>query len=418
MGCAFYELEHVVNILQDAESKQYQLNAHHLSFYATLDPAHPCLSEYHYTAYFFDQVNKHCQLHVYFDSKDQIGSIVFSQEKKDGMLATVSLSSVMQDRFALEQSCQTIVTLRHEHQLAREELERCYKKLEQQLTELSGDVVGHRYSYLSVLDEIVDVLGILSGIHSTYLHRAALFNRIKQSLGSEDRLQLTDCNDVEEEVNEEIHYSEECKEERKGPVKKSIKDLVQLLEFLLMHGDVPVNTFTIDNVTPVLYCYNMHSAKTPKLECLSILVRYNASLFVATASGLSVAHHLVENKQHPLFLVLTENVEKTLSGYLFFQMLRNLAEQYLEGLPENHPCQMNVLRSIQQFTSHLQALNGCLVGGNTSAIIKELAKTERAIVQRFPSVVDEVLQNKEIKDKLLELRMLEENYIARLRDCK
>lgn len=59
------------------------LLGHHLSIHEVDDPENHYLSAYHYTAYFDGQMARY-QLHVYFDRKDEILAIQFSQQLASG----------------------------------------------------------------------------------------------------------------------------------------------------------------------------------------------------------------------------------------------------------------------------------------------------------------------------------------------
>ncbi|MBA2652872.1 MAG: hypothetical protein H0U73_11470 [Tatlockia sp.] len=78
-----------------------------------------------------------------------------------------------------------------------------------------------------------------------------------------------------------------------------------LLDFLLTHGDIAINSFTIskeiklkvaaESLTPLLYCFN-----EIKIQCLPVLLKHGASPMVLAADGLPLAHHILSVVTHPL----------------------------------------------------------------------------------------------------------------------
>jgi len=79
----------------------------------------------------------------------------------------------------------------------------------------------------------------------------------------------------------------------------------KLLEFVLTRSSIAINSFMVDgNNNPILYCYLMHSASQPMLECLSVLVNQGASIFVKLDDGFSVANHILRDPTHPLLPAL------------------------------------------------------------------------------------------------------------------
>lgn len=515
---ALYELEPVSLTIQSEPSQEYQLKSHHLSFYAIVDTINPQFNEYHYTAYFIDTLGIDYQLHVYFNAKDQIVSVMFSSMNSNGNLETLKISSNQKNIFsqlAIDQCHNTIRTLRKEHQHAIETCETLYNKQEEELSLVSKNMQANLDAYQILLKCLLENLSILSGIYPKYLQQNKLINHINNMLSSENKLQLLLLDDTEED-HEALELNHECKEEIKSPPKKSVSPFInhaksmlndinknaekseklkrfltfhscisdiltmteddnyfcspfhlaqinrllsarseegslilsqlllskadsefnlaeslkeyvslvqnkfitlalktgngKILDFVLTHGNVPINTFSINDVPPVLYCYLTHSDKSSKVECLTILIKHNASLFVTTENGLSVAHHLVVNSQHPLYGALINNAGKTLSQASFYKTLCDQAYKKLLLLPERDSSRIAILQAIENFSFHIEDLNSLTLHNNANFIVKERENTRSLFTKRVDHT-SSILMHSEVKGKLHELQILQNEFI-------
>jgi len=79
----------------------------------------------------------------------------------------------------------------------------------------------------------------------------------------------------------------------------------KVLEFLLHRSSIAINSLLVyENYNPVLYCYLHHSRQQPKLNCLMVLLKHGASIFVKLEDGFSVANHILRDPTHPLLPAL------------------------------------------------------------------------------------------------------------------
>lgn len=109
-----------------------------------------------------------------------------------------------------------------------------------------------------------------------------------------------------------------------------MKGNARLLDFLLTHKHFAINTFIVrDNLSPVLFCFLKNNEEVPQVDCLSVLIKHHASIFIAAPDGLPVAHHIFNNSNHPLRKALIDNTATALGRKSFYQSLVNSIECYL-----------------------------------------------------------------------------------------
>jgi hypothetical protein len=96
-----------------------------------------------------------------------------------------------------------------------------------------------------------------------------------------------------------------------------------LLHFLLAHHQIPVNTFTMgENSSPVMYCFLNSSPKSPKTDCLSVLIQHGFSLNEHDPqTNLPIAHIILSTYKHPLRQALLNNKSLTILNRGFYTSL-------------------------------------------------------------------------------------------------
>jgi hypothetical protein len=457
-----YELaiDNYIIVAGEEKSQQYILKSHHISFYEMQDDENPCLSQYHYTAYLEDENKKKYQLHVHFNQNDQLTtSAMLSIEGDNGLYVKQKISSEFTNdlaQLAIDKSFKFMSELRAQYQNFLSSLETRYNELEQELRNLSSNLVANRDFYLEKLKITIEVLTQLSDYCpqyalinlftrfekylqvasetsntsssddkfieetlsietvSTYSKKSAPLNTkksiqksIQQALEYQDAfLSLPTNASYEEQLKSfllflesaqnaliatedddyiiaedlqtiQILMSKSTAEAKKllpyllltnnfklaealkhfvSPVADKliklalVKGNAEMLNFLLNNSDFPINTFLVtDNLSPVLFCFLKHKEETPKIECLSVLIKHHASIMVKTDDGLSVAHHIINTIHHPLKKALDNNMEKTLGNQQFYKLLIREIETYLDQSDINETNKNKLLVAIDQY---------------------------------------------------------------------
>lgn len=464
---AFYDLSQIKQVVTDDKGTEYHLVSHHASFFETESEGNPCLSQYHYTADFYDNLNKKkYKLHVYFNKNDEVikGPLFFLDDGKNNYL---NLSDELSDFFvqlAIDKSFSVVSELKKQYYNFLNQIKNEYEKQEQQLSELSKKLTENPGQYTAHLAVIIGLLKELSDYHydDFYTSLLRLFQAIEFALVkiTENQPQLSESESREEPKKSEPEKSTNAstnssKEIKKSPEKIifaaekakqtflsaeladakrmeffldynqktqdaliltedqnytfSVKQLQQvqqlvsssnlegkkylenlllkkqydsakllakfanpvpeklvrmalmagnaeLLNFLLSHGDFPINTFIVaDDLSPVLFCFYNNKENYPKAACLSILIKYNASIVVGAKDGLPVAHHIINAAQHPLKEALNKNPDVTIGNSQFYKKLICHLNNYLKNNTVDSDTKTKLLNAIDnyQFTMKL-----------------------------------------------------------------
>jgi hypothetical protein len=102
----------------------------------------------------------------------------------------------------------------------------------------------------------------------------------------------------------------------------------KLLDFLLTHGDIPVNTFTVkDGFNPVMFCVATHNATISKAECLAVLVKHKANVLIEMPDGFSAAHHVFSSTHASLAKALADHLKQAELVRIFSTMLEHIEER-------------------------------------------------------------------------------------------
>lgn len=494
------------------ENQCFNLISHHLSFYEFTMNKNPRLSQYHYTAYFEDENQQKYQLHVYFDSNDQLTTDpVFSLETETNCFRKKNTSDelmAMLTQFAMDKSHKLIAELRQQFDSNVSSLEKKYNELEQQLTLLSIDMVHNHIAYQSSLNETISILSRLADYYpnSEYKESLTLFKRIQILIPTMNKKEKPFTNPTNDENNtsdkpiiktkiivtkdsfhdntlstliqqaetakntflsceEDLHSRAElflnfnndaCEvlaisthehlaikpqnlqaieslvSSKNIEGKKLLIDLLmhnqfeqaynlrrflipipdnlvkmalatgnaKLLDFLLTHGNFPINTFTVvDQLSPTLFCFVKDNSKFPKAGCLSVLIKHGASLFIPAHDGLPIAHHILSIPNHPLKKALIDNADLTLGKPHFYKTLIRLLENNLPGNILDDTQKTRILFSIEEYKASLTLVSGSCSATNTTTFIKNLEKVE-SLAKNFSSTdIEAVRTDKEVLAK-------------------
>jgi archaellum component FlaC len=241
------------------ENQQYTLESHHISFYEMQDNKNPCWSQYHYTAYFNDKDNKKYHLHVYFDQNDQLTtSAILSIEDDKGLYVKQKISSEFTDdlaQLAIDQSFRFISELRAQYQNSLNNLETRYNELEQELGNLSSNLVANRDLYLAKLEITIEILTQLSDYRPQYRDLINLFSRFEKYLQeSSEKPDAGNNNDEFIEKSSDIAIvNTHSKKIASVRIKKSIQTFIQqALEYRDAFLTLPVEASYENQLTSFL----------------------------------------------------------------------------------------------------------------------------------------------------------------------
>lgn len=121
---ALIELEVQDKNIFKKNAHEWQLKAHHLSFYECIAPFNGSISTYHYTAYLLSQ-NQEYQLHVYFDQNDQqLGPAVLTALNDEHSINLLLKNEEEQQCFSIFASQQSMPVIKQLRRLYYEQLKK------------------------------------------------------------------------------------------------------------------------------------------------------------------------------------------------------------------------------------------------------------------------------------------------------
>ena len=166
----------------------YRLREHHISVYETENIFYQ--SQYHYTGHFIDEVGREHQLHVYFNTKDEITTLpIFSIHVDGDTFRPIEVEALNEPFMRLARlSCNKILSsLRIELTCKVQQLEEKYNCLENEACAISKDLDTRYEAYISKLREIsVALQRIISLVsHGHYRQIDAFIQKMLASLVSQ-----------------------------------------------------------------------------------------------------------------------------------------------------------------------------------------------------------------------------------------
>ena len=191
----------------------------------------------------------------------------------------------------------------------------------------------------------------------------------------------------------------------------------KLLDFLLTHGDVAMNTFTVrEGLSPVLFCFTKHNEKLSKAECLAVLVKHKASVMVSAADGLPVAHHILSVANHPLQKALLDNVDAAGKIKLYKAVLHHI-DSYLIDRQLSTADKEALLIAMERYTMDMPSLAEVTSAINSRVMAKAMAAVEK--VQRHDvgvpaSELEAIKADKEVREKKLKLDRLTKELMSKV----
>ncbi|KTD19320.1 coiled-coil-containing protein [Legionella lansingensis] len=135
----------------------------------------------------------------------------------------------------------------------------------------------------------------------------------------------------------------------------------ELLDFVLTHGDFNINSQEV-HVKEKAYssavhaCMSCHSDSSPMTDCLSILIKHGASLFVDSSNGLPLAYEIMTNDNHPFRGALLANREKTIDSVIFYKQLRAFVTDYLKREKVSQAAQKGFQEALDYYNTQIEIL--------------------------------------------------------------
>ena len=180
----------------------------------------------------------------------------------------------------------------------------------------------------------------------------------------------------------------------------------KLLDFLITHGDVPVNTFIVkDELNPALFCLASLSDRISKADCFGVLVKHKANVMVLMPDGFSLAHHVLSVNDHPFRKALLDNLDATEKMHLYRALIRYvdgcLGESTVSGLNR-----MQLLRVARSFHGALSQTIQFSSPSNQSRL-DQIDESSRKIAKLYEQdILDDISNSGEVKSLALQLELL------------
>lgn len=197
------------------------------------------------------------------------------------------------------------------------------------------------------------------------------------------------------------------------------KGNAELLDFLLTHGNFPINTFIVENnLTPVLYCFEKHSDKTPKMKCLSVLLKHHASILVKKEDGLSVAHHILSSLNHPLHEAFVQHSDVTIGQVKFYKALIRDINAYIVTHTRDNTLSDEERQTLDLMTDKFRfsILDLCGKKGRSASYFAKgiMEKTQSITRHLDPVSLDSMKTDKDFIDKYKKYKQVLTEYMSKL----
>jgi len=186
-----------------------------------------------------------------------------------------------------------------------------------------------------------------------------------------------------------------------------------LLDFLLTHGKFAINTFLVDGLTPVLYCYKKHTDTTPLVDCLSVLIKHGASMLIKDTDGLPLAYQILSDPFHPLRKAAFQNAPKMLCPSMW-AMLETMLLDYLRQHPTLPLAKARTLREgAAAYRKSIDLMKVTMPGA-----LSKIARSKMhdlPMLGEIPAVKnmrDTLMSDPEVMDKLKQLRTVMTRFIS------
>ncbi|VEG90453.1 hypothetical protein [Legionella spiritensis] len=194
-----------------------------------------------------------------------------------------------------------------------------------------------------------------------------------------------------------------------------------LLDFALTYGKFSINSQAIDidgqrYKSAVHYCFSNHSKKHPLVDCLSVLIKHNASLMVTSKNGLPIINTILSpaSTNHPLYQALEANREKTLDSRSFYLKLANTLRHYLSTHNDMAPEKKeNIMRDIDFYQSCAHEHGQLSTDKGRMAVIYN---TKARWMSTLPTTgfPQDLLEDKDIQLLCVRIEMLSKSFFANL----
>lgn len=155
----------------------------------------------------------------------------------------------------------------------------------------------------------------------------------------------------------------------------------RILDFLLTNYSVAINSFVVeDNVSPVLYCYLRHTDQTPKIACLSVLIKHKAFVFVRVPGEIASVPYLVMDKLlHPLRKAF---IETSLMFEMWFKRKWLKEAKHLLTICEEAD-KLKIIRTVQTLEQSILNRND----GSKNSVLIQLEKHCELVIYEVISII-------------------------------
>ncbi len=339
----------------------FQRGKHHISIHATLDNKHPCLSEYHYTAFFTQDAGAMFKLHVHFNQKDDytIRPVFF---KEDG--TKVDLDDDFSNELltlAIEMTSAPIAALRKKLKEEMCSLNADYKETRNHAERLSADIDKNYADYITHLTEmslIQDKLAVLAPTED-YKARATLIRSMLKILAIKEKTTL------HEEKEEELQSGD-----------LACKPLAITPKFVAKARGIPLN----DEISTLITHFDSIKVTDTK-ELLDVFTTINEYALL-----LEVGSYLVSRVSLEKLLQLQEKVHAACKA-LLPSLLINKDMASAKKLCSFHDVLTSNDICIALATRNHEALDFILEHGDFIINDKPLSVKVKGVVKDYPSAL-------------------------------
>jgi hypothetical protein len=154
-----------------------------------------------------------------------------------------------------------------------------------------------------------------------------------------------------------------------------------LLEFVLEHSEITINTLLIDDTSPICFCLeHQYKDLTQQRACISILMKQGASTLVPAKDGLPIMFHMYTKHLH-LRKTLLDNIEETLYNPSYARQFIRLLEMHKshsnpsDATKAEMDAMINISQQAQALCKEYSSRSAARIARELSPVIEQISRS-------------------------------------------
>lgn len=188
----------------------------------------------------------------------------------------------------------------------------------------------------------------------------------------------------------------------------------KFLSFLLEYGNFNIHKITIgkNNSTAIRYCFD-NVAKRGIVACFSVLVKKDISVLLKDADGISIAHSILSDSNHPLRKVLFVDIDRNQFIELYKTLIEELENSVNEDPDNKKGKNPSLMSTISKYQDELGA-NSILTSSANNTFFKSGQASIAMEMAEKGLDITRLESDPRVAKERGELLRLTENYFSKL----